>query len=342
MKLKSQFISAVLSLTAAISLTLAGPAQAGAKWTLIPDHIDPATGGHAEPFAINDSGWMTGSIFDTSTGNAVGFLRDPSGGYSDFSVGADTEPRGIDNSNRVVGSSFVGPGYDFNEFSRAADGSVTWLINPGTGLRLDGTAQGTNSKGETVGDYLTGPGGAALPIHGFLLNGSTFTDLSYPGSDETKARGVNDSGVVVGYEDTAGSASAFIDNNGVWTTYNHPGADGGTFFEDINDSGLIVGQWLHHSDNGVLGFHSFLYDMNTHAVTELHTPDGGDFAQAFSLNNLDQVVVIGKHVWLYDAAAGPHLLSSVSVPEPETWAMLIIGFSVVGCAARRRRVPAGA
>jgi hypothetical protein len=333
MKRADLIAGAALSATAAFAIMFASPALAGSRWTMIPDHFDPGTGGFASPFGINDSGWMTGSIFDPSTFNATGFLRDPGGVYSNFSVAADTEPRGIDNNNRVVGYS-IGPGFVFNEFSRAADGTVTWLTNPGTGLPLDGTAQGTNSHGDTVGDYRTGPDGVSGPSHGYILNGSTFTDLLFPGSTQTKGRGINDDGVVVGFESTIGAPpSAFIDNHGVWTSYSHPHANLATVFEDINDNGLIVGQWDHAYSNGRVAFHTFLYDMNTGRVGELNTPDYIQFNQGFGLNNLGQVVVLSAHAWIYQAGG---------VPEPATWAMMLIGLGALGAAARRRRAALGA
>jgi hypothetical protein len=333
MKRVDSVAAAMLAATVAFGMTLAGPASASSsKWTLIPDYFDPATGGFDEPFAINDSGWMTGSIYDASTGNFIGFLRDPSGVYSNFSVADDTEARGIDNNNRVIGYSYAGSGDNFNEFSRAPDGTVTWLANPGTGLPLDGTAQGVNADGDIVGDYLTGPDGVSGPAHGFILNGATFTDLSFPGATTTKARGINDNGVVVGFERTGGSPySAFIDDHGVWTSYTYPGSNGGTFFEGINNDGLTVGQWLRFKGDGEVIFGSFLYDSNTGHVAELYPPDNFPFSEAFSVNNLGQMVVISAtHAWMYNATAAP---------EPATWAMMLIGMGGLGAIARTRGRP---
>jgi hypothetical protein len=326
MRVGNLLAAVVLSAISASGLAFASVAQAQARWTLIPLYFDPATGAADVPLAINDAGWMTGNIFYDPYGDAQGFLRDPNGIYSSFVVGQDTEPRGIDNNNRVVGASYVGPGYDFNEFSRAADGTVTWLRNPGTGLLLDGFAQGQDSNGDIVGDYLTGPDGMSGPVHGFILNGSSFTDLSFPGSTETKARGVNDAGVVVGYEATGPVISGFIDDHGTWITYDHPGADGGTVFEDINDKGLVVGQWTHFTPDGPI-FHSFLYDPATNTTRELDPPDHSLFVQAFSVNNLDQVVVIGLNDWIFNADV---------VPEPGAWATMLLGLGAVGAAMRRR------
>ena len=326
MRVGKLLAAVVLSAILASGLAFASAAQAQARWTLIPIGTDPATGGPEVPFAINDAGWMTGNIYYDPYGDAEGLLRDPSGNYSSFVVGIDTEPRGIDDNNRVVGASYVGPGYDFNEFSRTADGTVTWLRNPNTGLLLDGFAQGVDAKGDIVGDYLSGPDGMSGPVHGFILNGSTFTDLLYPGSTETKARGINDAGVVVGYETTGSVTSGLIDDHGTWITYDHPGADGGTVFEGINDKGLVVGQWTHFGGEGP-DIHSFLYDLATGSTRDIVTPDHANITQVFAINNLDQAVVLSVNAWVFNADA---------VPEPGAWAMMLIGLGAVGAAMRRR------
>ena len=326
MKFRDLLAAVALSALFASSVLFASAAQAKASWTMIPLYTDPATGDPDVPVAINDAGWMTGNIFYDADGDADGFLRSPQGVYSSFTVGVDTEPRGIGPNNRVVGASYVGPGYDFDEFSRDADGTVTWLRNPGTGLLLDGFAQGQDSNGDIVGDYLTGPDGMSGPVHGYILNGSSFTDLSFPGSTETKARGINDNGVVVGYEESGGAASGLIDNHGTMITYDHPGADGGTFFEGVNDQGLIVGQWDHFAPDGP-HIHLFLYDLASGSTREVITPDHAEITQAFGVNNSGQMVVISDNVWLFNANA---------VPEPGAWAMMLIGLGAVGAVMRRR------
>jgi probable HAF family extracellular repeat protein len=65
----------------------------------------------------------------------------------------------------------------------------------------------------------------------------TYTTLDDPSGDGTEARGVNDSGQIVGY--SPGLSSGFLYSNGVYTT---PGITFGiTFPQGINDSGQIVG-----------------------------------------------------------------------------------------------------
>jgi hypothetical protein len=58
-----------------------------------------------------------------------------------------------------------------------------------------------------VGDYRTG---SSVP--GFLLDGGTDTPLSYvPGATLTQAKGINDSGEIVGtYNDASGFGHSFL------------------------------------------------------------------------------------------------------------------------------------
>ncbi len=329
MRVKNLLATVALTALSAIGLGFSGPAQAQSPWTLIPLYTDPATGQADVPLAINDAGWMTGAFYYDAYYDQEGFLRDPNGVYTNFDVGGDAEVRGIGLNNVVVGATYVGPGgNDVNAFSRAADGTITWLLNPGTGLPLDGFAQGQNAKGDIVGDYLTGPDGVSGAAHGFILNGASFTDLSFPGSSKTKARGINDNGVVVGYETTGSVTSGFIYDHGTWTSYNYPGNGDVTVFEDINNNGLIVGQWDGLGSGGY-SIHSFLYDPSTQSLQDLTPPDHGLYIQAFSVNNLDQVLVQSDNNWIFNADA---------VPEPGAWTLMFSALGAVGAMARRRRL----
>ncbi|MGA3091083.1 MAG: hypothetical protein ABSD75_20945 [Terriglobales bacterium] len=112
-----------------------------------------------------------------------------------------------------------------------------------------------SNKGEIIGTY-TYFGG----VHGFILQGnaSCFDIVDPLGSSYTDARGVNDSGEIVGfYIDSANNAQGFL-YNGSKETYTTISCAGftNTLAYGINDAGEIVGA-VGSSDTGP--FSAFVY-----------------------------------------------------------------------------------
>ncbi|MBS0362520.1 MAG: PEP-CTERM sorting domain-containing protein [Proteobacteria bacterium] len=277
---------------------------------------------------------MTGSVLDSA--GTHGFVRDAAGNYTLFDNGSTgfTQGRSISDNGTAVGYSEPAPGGDSHgrtEFVRAPDGTLTQLVNPNTSAPLAGIAQGINSSGAIVGDYLTGPG---TQIDGFILNGSTFTDLSVAG-DNVRARGITDSGEVAGWVSNAGGSQGFILLGGVYSFFSAPGSFQSTFFEDINANGLVAGEY---NDAGGVS-HGFVFDSNTDTFTDIDVP-GATNVNAFGINDAGQVVLNTFNAdgvvtnYLYDPNGG--------VPEPATWALMIAGFGLAGAALRRRRTLAAA
>ena len=85
--------------------------------------------------------------------------------------------------------------------------------------------------------------------HGFLLNKSgNLTTIHFPGSNDTYARGINDSGTVVGQWDLLDASGnvlivhGFLWKGGNFTQFDFPGA-GDTYLFGINARGDLVGGW---------------------------------------------------------------------------------------------------
>ena len=74
----------------------------------------------------------------------------------------------------------------------------------------------------------------------------SFTAIDVPGSGNTYAYGINNSGQIVGYFQDAGGYHGFVDTGGRFTTIDVPGAYF-TLAYGINDSGQIVGSFVHAS-----------------------------------------------------------------------------------------------
>ncbi len=315
---------------------LTSPAAAAGTYTLIAPYagVGTTTGVNG----INDAGYITG-VVGNSDGSSDGFIRTPGGAYTLFQVagpnGFDTYGRDIDNSNVITGYSTDSTGVlrTDTEFKRSAGGALTAITNPTTGVPLSGIAGAINSSGDMVGDYIFSSGGLNYR-HGYLLSGSTFTDISASplNTEKTEARGITDAGVIVGFEvdATTGATQGFVDTGGVFQFVTDPDPlnAGVTYLESINNSGLASGEFADAS--GTL--HPFIFNTLTDAFTAL-TPPTADSYFAFGINNLGEVTLSGQLTgtdYLYNPAA-------TTVPEPASWALMLIGFGGLGAAMRSRR-----
>jgi probable HAF family extracellular repeat protein len=143
--------------------------------------------------------------------------------------------------------------------------------------------------------------GASSPV--CAQGGWTFTTVDDPaainGTNGTYAQGINDSGQVVGYSyDTAGNAHGFSKTGGDFMPLNYPEAPQ-SFAQGVNNKGDVVG-WYNDSSHN----HGFLYSG-------------------------------GVYVGINHPSA---ILASISaVPEPSTWAMMLIGFAGLSFVFRQSR-----
>jgi uncharacterized membrane protein len=161
-------------------------------------------------------------------------------------------------------------------------------------------AYGINDSGQIVGTY----GNSFFPNQGFQTNGASVTSLNVPGAVSTAALGNNNAGEVVGIFGNGTSPSqSFLYDGKSFTTLNAPG-DG--IATDINNLGTV----LLTSDAG-----NFLFSGGTY--TEVLP---GRF-EAFGMNDIGQIV--GR--------------VEGGIPEPSTWAMLLIGFAGLSLMAYRRK-----
>jgi probable HAF family extracellular repeat protein len=97
--------------------------------------------------------------------------------------------------------------------------------------------------------------GSVLPANSqeypFVYSNGTYTNIDVPGSIETGAEEINNSGEVVGSYYEGSSYSGFIYSNGVYTTLDFPGSTN-TYLSGINNSGEIVGSY--HTGSGSEAF----------------------------------------------------------------------------------------
>jgi uncharacterized membrane protein len=200
--------------------------------------------------AINDAGLVVGTYID-SRGNSHGFFL-KNGQTTPLAVpGADdTSPAGINNNGVVVGT------YD------------TFLGGPVTGFQMKGSAVTTiqfpgavntypvavNDAGAIVGLYYDG-----TADHGFMEYRGSYTKLEPEGASSSEARGINNSGEIVGeYRPSVNAeGEGFTYLNGTFTSYTSP-ASKYTEFDGVNLSGDRVGDAITGRINGYLAGPGFL------------------------------------------------------------------------------------
>ena len=206
-------------------------------------------------------------------------------------------------------------------------------------------AQDINNKDQIVGFYqnATSSGNVAIN-HGFLYSGGQYITLDDPSSNLNKigspsigafgtaAMGINNKGNIVGYYfDNSDRGKGFIFSNGIYTTLDDPLGINGTFALGINNKDEIVGYYLDslNRQNG------FLFSNGKY--TTLDDPLGVNGTYATGIN--DASLIVGYYLGTGPNSdrgflANEHGSLASTVPEPSTWAMMLIGFAGLGFAFR--------
>ena len=289
------------------------------------------------PYAINDSGEIVGGYYVSGVG-AYGFVYSdgmyttliPQGGqpldindngdiigssgadgfiYRNGAYTALIFPLSINNSDQIIGDYGVSTSIYMQSFLYS-DGLYTAIDVPGS---LYTNVEAINDYGEIVGSYVNKGSSQA---YGFTYIDGVYTTLDIPNGAPTS---INDSGEIVG-SFGLGSDDYFIYSNGMYTTLSLPGFLANGLF--INNSGQIAGSYEAPIPGGPdggysIGIYAFIY--NDGVYTPINIP-GSALVYLDGFNNAGQVVGY-----------------SIPLPEPSTWAMMLLGFAGIGYAGYRRR-----
>jgi hypothetical protein len=148
-----------------------------------------------------------------------------------------------------------------------------------------------------------------------LYSGGTYTTLPQDplAKSSTDFTGINNAGQMVGFYD---GSRPFLYDSGSFTNLSPPAGSNSTNPMGINDAGQIVGYYT--TSTAILNF------VETDGSFSNLT-FGSNLLFAHDIDNAGDVV-------------GSFFLNSApAVPEPSTWAMLLIGFAGIGFAAYRRK-----
>jgi len=185
-------------------------------------------------YGINDTAEVVGAANAPSVGTyAIVYLN---GSFTTLTVPwqGSTTARGINNAGHMVGY-HTDPAGNTIGFLTAGAGVFTDIIVPGA---FSTFPYRVNNIGEVVG-YFTNEDGDES---GFVYKDGVYQTITVPGSSDTLVYAMNDSGEIVGsFIDNSGT-HGFLDDNGVFTTFDAPDTlpTRGTFARDITDDGVIL------------------------------------------------------------------------------------------------------
>lgn len=247
-----------------LSFPLASVAQCSFSTLAIPGAISSSA------LDINDQGALVGSFLDSTTGASHGYLIF-NGRFAKFQFPGSnsTEANGINNHGTIVGD------YDNSsgQHGYRVSAGVFHSIAPSGPAGNQTRALGINNFGTIVG---------AAGANGFVLRGTKFSPVHFPGSASTVAFGINDQAAIVGsYSMTGHPSQGFIFKNDVYKTVDFPGADDTSLFR-INNQGEIVGIYEMHGD--VHGF-SFAHGK----FTTIDDPHAVTSTVIFGVNKFDRI-----------------------------------------------------
>jgi uncharacterized membrane protein len=248
-------------------------------------------------YSINNSGQISGYVF-TASGSTVGFI-DQNGMFRTivYPGAIATNLYGINNAGQVVGTflyvaNVVSGGNVFQSGFTLNNGVFT-VVNPyPIGSFVNGQAFGINDLGQIVGPD-------------FVFSSGQYTQTSGP------AFAINNAGVIVGNYFGALSGQSFVDDHGVVTSFDIPGATA-TSLTAINNLGQIAGSYTDAS--GVQ--HGF---VDTNGVFQTIDVPGAESTNVLGMNDKGQLV--GYFYYDYPDRSGEHAFlftPTVATPEPPT------------------------
>jgi hypothetical protein len=214
-------------------------------------------------------------------------------------------------------------------------GAFTSVQDPSTPTTGITTNQllGVNNSNVAAGFYADSGG----LDHGYLYNitGGTFTPINLPssfGATSVVATGVNNAGIVSGFfVDGAGNLFGFLDESGTFVQLSDPNGTN-TMILGLNNNGQAVGSFV--DAGGVT--QGLVYDWLTNTWKTVSDPSASS-SPAFDVTG-QWHQRRGNTGWLlFRWCERERLRRNGRVPEPSTWAMMLIGFAGLGALSLRAR-----
>ncbi len=281
-------------------------------------------------WAVNAQGQIAGEIWSSTTGRtAVVWSK---GAQTVLARTSDTTAQyatGINDASLVVGNRTLDTG---------TSQAVTWQNHDVTPLDMLGAkssyATGVNNAGQVSG-YVEYASGNTTVTQAVLWTGNQATALLNASGNaccSSWARAVSDNGVVVGDVLSSGvSMPVYWQGSAVANMLAAP--SGGGMVLGVNNSGQAVG-------TGAIGpwGSALLWDLGTGQYTDLNNYLSADLVQAgwvltraVDINNAGDIVGVAYNKKV--ASFSPFAM--MAVPEPSTWAMMLLGLIAIGLQRKR-------
>jgi probable HAF family extracellular repeat protein len=272
-------------------------------------------------WAINNAGQAVGEAI----GNGSTYAIEWTGGEPQILPGLAFPPGsiayGINNSGQIVGSARL-PGGEETNAMLWSGGSIINLGALGNGASV---AQGINDAGQVVGSSQI-PDSASGVTHAFLWNDGTMTDLGVlNGAFWSGAEAINDADQIVGWSNLEGYLSVGPQYATEWSGGHIIDLGMGNAY-GINNLGQVVGT---NNNRATLWSDGSAIDLTTDIA---FGGSGWTLQTATGISDRGQIVGYGLNPLGVSTA---FLLTPV--PEPSTWAMMLLGFAGLGFVGRRRR-----
>lgn len=294
---------------------------------------------------INSNGFIAGQA-DVAVDNGRGGTQLRTHAFRSIGGGSLEDLGTFENDSHSAAFAINGGGHVAGSSTRG-DGSLRAVIGLGKDSYTDlGSLGGGNgiALGLNGNDVATGWSTLASGARqAFRSTANGMQDLgTLAGFSSSEGRGINESGDVTGFAGSFGSARAFLAiGNAPPTLLGALPFGMSSEALGLNDRRVVVGQ----TDYAAGPSHAFVWDPVTARMYDLNDlisfSFGGLITSAAGINNAGQIVgtaLIGGqfHAVLLTPDRTPFLPIGTPVPEPGSWALLLLGGGLLATRRFRR------